>query len=191
MRKPNSAELPERQRKVCGYLYTAGDVQEPQKTTKPFLAAIRDSKGRMHLKIMPPSRPTRGGRSRWRSPSSATIKRLRTSAHLTQVQAAAISCSAVRSWQDWESGRRLMHPALFHVFDEGCTALGSHWVATAQKLRGLREEAKITEVEAAALCLASLRTWHAWESGREPMPPSLYRLFFEKLADSYPIESRP
>ncbi|EQD35296.1 hypothetical protein B1A_18361 [mine drainage metagenome] len=124
MRKPNSAGLPERQRKVCDYLYMEGDVQEPQKTTMPFLAAIRDREGHMHLKIMPPSNPTSAARSRWRSPSPATLKTLRRKAGLTQVQAAALCLSAPRSWQDWESGRRRMHPAIFRVFEEACTGLG-------------------------------------------------------------------
>ena len=48
MREPNNARLPERQRKVCGYLYMEGDVQEPQETAEPFLAVIRDRKGHLH-----------------------------------------------------------------------------------------------------------------------------------------------
>ncbi len=191
MKKSNRPVTAEKRRKIECYLYTEGDVAEPSRTSKPFLAFIRDSNGRMHIKIMPPSKLTHGGRSRWRSPSSTRIKKLRSCAQLTQSQAAAISHSALRSWQDWESGRRLMHPAIFRVFAEACTGLGSHWAVTAEKLRALRAEARITELEAAALCHASPRTWRAWESGHEQMPRALYRLFYDNLEDEHPIASRP
>ncbi len=181
----------EKQRKVPGYLYEEGDAQKPESTRKPFMAVIRDRKGHPRLKAIPPSKPTGASRSRWRSPSPAVLKNLREKAELTQAQAAAICLSALRSWQDWEGGRRRMHPAIFRVFEEACAGLEGYWQATPAKLRELRKEARITEPKAAKLCCASLVAWRGFESGRVPMPPSLYRLFFEELAGSYRITSRP
>jgi hypothetical protein len=129
MREPNNARLPERQRKVCGYLYMEGDVQEPQETAEPFLAVIRDRKGHLHLRRMPPSNPPNAARRRWQSPSPSTLTALRKRAGLTQEQAAALCLSGANSWKAWESGRRLMHPAIFHVFKEACVDLGGHWAA--------------------------------------------------------------
>jgi transcriptional regulator with XRE-family HTH domain len=60
-----------------------------------------------------------------------------------------------------------------------------------RKLSELREEAGITQARAAKLCHSNLSAWRGWESGSEPMPPSLYRLFFEELSDAYRIASRP
>lgn len=35
---------------------------------------------------------------------------------LTQSKAAEIIYSTLRTWQEWESGRRRMHPGLFELF---------------------------------------------------------------------------
>ena len=191
MREPNSAAQPKRQRKICGYLYMEGDRQEPQETTEPFLAAIRDRQGHLHLKMMPPSNPPGAARRRWRSPSPATLCVQRKRAGLTQEQAAALCFSGASSWKAWESGRRQMPPAIFHVFTSACRGFTDGSTATAQKLTALRKEAGITQARAAKLCHSSLRAWRGWESGRGLMPASLYRLFLEELADAYPITSSP
>lgn len=52
----------------------------------------------------------------WESPAPAEIRRLREAHGLTQTQAGALCRSAMRSWQDWESGARRMHPGLFELF---------------------------------------------------------------------------
>lgn len=45
-----------------------------------------------------------------------TIKAARNGASLTQSQAAALIGASVRTWQDWEQGRRNMPPAKFALF---------------------------------------------------------------------------
>ena len=191
MREPNNARLPERQRKVCGYLYMEGDVQEPQETAEPFLAVIRDRKGHLHLRRMPPSNPPNAARRRWQHPSPAALRVLRKRAGLTQEQAAALCLSGTSSWKDWESGRRQMHPVIFHVFSGARRGFRDGSMPTPQKLNALRAEAGITQARAAKLCHSNWSAWRGWESGREPMPPGLYKLFFEELADAYGIASSP
>lgn len=53
---------------------------------------------------------------RWRSPSPAMILKARLAAGLTQKAAGEKCLSALRSWQDWEYGKRRMHPAIWQVF---------------------------------------------------------------------------
>ena len=53
---------------------------------------------------------------RWRSPSPKRILAARKAAGLTQKAAAEKCLSALRSWQDWEYGKRRMHPAIWQVF---------------------------------------------------------------------------
>jgi len=50
------------------------------------------------------------------SPSPAEIRAAREAAGLTQSQAAALVRSGLRSWQQWESGDRKMHPAFWELF---------------------------------------------------------------------------
>ncbi len=40
----------------------------------------------------------------------------RAAAGLTQAQAGALIYTPLRTWQDWEAGRRPMHPAFFELF---------------------------------------------------------------------------
>ena len=49
-------------------------------------------------------------------PSPAEIRAAREAAGLTQSQAAALVRSGLRSWQQWESGDRKMHPAFWELF---------------------------------------------------------------------------
>lgn len=53
---------------------------------------------------------------RWRSPSPEAILKARKASGLTQKAAAEKCLSALRSWQDWEYGKRRMHPAIWRVF---------------------------------------------------------------------------
>ncbi len=50
------------------------------------------------------------------NPSPNAIRAARESAGLTQAAAAALIYSTMRTWQDWESGARRMHPGLFELF---------------------------------------------------------------------------
>lgn len=60
--------------------------------------------------------PNRGRDSKSGNPTSAEIRAAREGAGLSQTEAAALIDSALRSWQDWESGRRRMHPAFWRLF---------------------------------------------------------------------------
>ncbi len=50
------------------------------------------------------------------NPAPNAIRAARLAAGLTQAEAAALVYAAQRSWQDWEAGRRRMHPAIFELF---------------------------------------------------------------------------
>ena len=50
------------------------------------------------------------------SPTPASIRAARAAAGLTQTQAAALIYCTLRGWQDWEAGKRAMHPAFFELF---------------------------------------------------------------------------
>ena len=50
------------------------------------------------------------------SPAPEAIKAARAAAGLTQTQAAALIYCTLRGWQDWEGGKRAMHPACFELF---------------------------------------------------------------------------
>jgi DNA-binding transcriptional regulator YiaG len=50
------------------------------------------------------------------NPTPVQIKAARTGAKLTQVQAAALVEAAPRTLQDWEGGRRRMHPIMWDRF---------------------------------------------------------------------------
>jgi putative transcriptional regulator len=53
---------------------------------------------------------------RMKEPTVEQIKQARIAADLTQTQAAAIIHSALNTWQQWEHGKRKMHPAFFELF---------------------------------------------------------------------------
>ena len=50
------------------------------------------------------------------SPSPAEIRQARELAGLSQAQAAALVHAGLRSWQHWEAGDRVMHPAFWELF---------------------------------------------------------------------------
>lgn len=62
-----------------------------------------------------PNRSTRGETVR-PAPSPEDVKDARQQTELTQEAAAESIYSTLRAWQDWESGARKMHPALFELF---------------------------------------------------------------------------
>lgn len=51
-----------------------------------------------------------------KSPTPAKLKAARSEKGLTQTQAAALICSTLRTWQDWEAGIAPMHPGLWQLF---------------------------------------------------------------------------
>lgn len=51
-----------------------------------------------------------------RNPTPAEIAQAREEAELTQTEAAALIYATLRTWQDWEGGRRRMHPALWEYW---------------------------------------------------------------------------
>lgn len=50
------------------------------------------------------------------SPAPDAIRAARAATGLTQTQAAALIYCTLRGWQDWEAGKRTMHPAFFELF---------------------------------------------------------------------------
>lgn len=51
-----------------------------------------------------------------RNSSARTIRKRRLALGLTQTQAAALIGGGLRTWQDWEYGRRNMPPAKLELF---------------------------------------------------------------------------
>jgi hypothetical protein len=47
------------------------------------------------------------------SPTREDLKDLRSRYHLTQTEAAALALSSLRTWQYWERGEHVMHPAIW------------------------------------------------------------------------------
>jgi len=58
----------------------------------------------------------RSNRAKSSNPLPEMITSDRYSFQLTQAQAAKLIYATVRTWQDWEAGRRRMHPALYELF---------------------------------------------------------------------------
>ena len=50
------------------------------------------------------------------NPTTEQVKAARAGTGLTQTQAAEVIYSTLKSWQNWEDGRRPMHPGLFELF---------------------------------------------------------------------------
>ena len=50
------------------------------------------------------------------NPPPTEIRQAREAAGLSQTQAAAIVHAGLRSWQHWEAGDRVMHPAFWELF---------------------------------------------------------------------------
>lgn len=63
-----------------------------------------------------PSHPNRGPKGPAANPAPAEVRGARESAGLTQTAAAALIYCSLRGWQEWESGGRRMHPAMWELF---------------------------------------------------------------------------
>lgn len=50
------------------------------------------------------------------NPTPEEIRAARSHAGLTQREAAALVHATVSAWEDWEQGRRRMHPGLWELF---------------------------------------------------------------------------
>ena len=50
------------------------------------------------------------------NPTPQAIRDKRGDLNMTQTEAAKIVYSSLRAWQQWESGERRMHPALWELF---------------------------------------------------------------------------
>jgi len=50
------------------------------------------------------------------NPTPDQIRAAREAAGLTQSQAAALVCSTLPRWQEWEYGKHRMHPGLWRLF---------------------------------------------------------------------------
>ena len=59
------------------------------------------------------SKTNRGG---VHNPTPAEVLAAREKAEMTQTQAGQLIYGTLRSWQDWESGERRMHPQMFEAF---------------------------------------------------------------------------
>jgi len=59
------------------------------------------------------SKANRGGA---RNPTPAEVLAAREKAGLTQTEAGELIYGTLRTWQDWESGERRMHPQMFEAF---------------------------------------------------------------------------
>lgn len=61
--------------------------------------------------------PNRGGpKGPAANPAPEVIRAAREAAGLTQTAAAAIIHCQLRGWQDWEAGKRRMHPAFWELW---------------------------------------------------------------------------
>ena len=60
--------------------------------------------------------PNRGRSTPAANPSPETVRAARAASGLTQTAAAQVIYCTLRGWQDWESGARRMHPAMFELF---------------------------------------------------------------------------
>ena len=54
-----------------------------------------------------------------------------------------------------------------------------------QVLKELRGQSRLTQSEAANLCLSTLKEWREWESGRERMHPAIFRTFLRALVEHH------
>lgn len=61
------------------------------------------------------------------NPSPEQVRAARETAGLTQTQAGQAVFGTLRTWQDWESGQRRMHPGLWTLF---LLRTGQHPTAT-------------------------------------------------------------
>jgi DNA-binding transcriptional regulator YiaG len=60
--------------------------------------------------------PNRGPKGPASNPAPADIRAVREAAGLSQTAAGALVHTTCRTWQQWESGDRRMHPAFWELF---------------------------------------------------------------------------
>jgi DNA-binding XRE family transcriptional regulator len=77
------------------------------------------------------------------NPAPADIRAAREAAEMTQTAAGAVIYASLRAWQQWESGERRMHPAMWELWQLKVTRANgdtvaalpdAHLTATAPKL---------------------------------------------------------
>ena len=59
--------------------------------------------------------------------------------------------------------------------------MDTFYVPDVSEIRGHRLRAKLTQGEAAECCCVAQATWARWETGRNKMPPGLWKLFLVEL----------
>lgn len=60
------------------------------------------------------------------APDAITIKATRAALGITQREASIYAKTTLRSWQQWEQGHRLMHPAIWSYFLIATAPLSPH-----------------------------------------------------------------
>lgn len=58
-------------------------------------------------------------------------------------------------------------------------------------LMNLRSRAGLTQIEAAELCMVSLRTYGAYENQETRMPPAVFEWFKHRVASIAPVAIQP
>ena len=58
---------------------------------------------------------------------------------------------------------------------------GWHTSPSADQIKAVRQNAKLSRKEAAAMLHASVRTWEKWEVGERRMHPAFWELFKTKV----------
>jgi len=61
---------------------------------------------------------------------------------------------------------------------------------TPEQIKQTREDAGLTQSQAASLIYSKLRTWQHWENGDTPMHPAFFELFTLKIANLNNLKSR-
>jgi putative transcriptional regulator len=119
------------------------------------------------------------------NPRPDEIRAARETAGLTQTDAAASIHCQLRTWQDWEAGKRRMHPAFWELWQRKPArrlTKGGGDQPDAQAVRTAREAAGLTQTQAAALIHSQLRSWQDWEAGARDMHPGFWELWRLKAA---------
>lgn len=63
-----------------------------------------------------PNHPNRGPKGPSSNPTPAEVRAAREAAGLSQTAAGELLHTTCRTWQQWESGDRRMHPAFWELF---------------------------------------------------------------------------
>lgn len=114
-------------------------------------------------------------------PSRPEITALRESCGLSTAQAAALLYHSPEQGAAWERGGMRMPRAVWDLFRRKC-ADRTLWelrtvTPTRAEVRAVREQAGLTQTQAAALLFLNPGVWSKWETGRFFMHPALFELF--------------